>query len=127
MPFLFPVTQHRLNRIIDIQSGSSAMRKFTRLLTAFFLILVFLLSTSFAYFNMTPVSIAFGNWQLPAQPVFVWIIGAFVCGGTLGLLLGLRVIRDVKAQLEIRRLKKRLAAANDEVNQLRATTLKDLG
>ena len=102
------------------------MRKFTQLLTGFFLILVFLLSTSFAYFNTTTVTIAFGTWQLPEQPVFVWIIGAFVSGGVLGLVLGLRVIRDVKAQLEIRRLNKQLAAASTEVNQLRAMTLKDL-
>ena len=102
------------------------MRKITGLLSGFFLILVFVASTSFAFFNTTPVRIAFGTWQLEDQPVFVWIIGAFVAGGALGLILGLRIFRELKARVEIRRLTKQLATASNEINQLRAVTHKDL-
>ena len=102
------------------------MRKIGRLLSGFFLILVFVASTAFTYFNTTPVSIAFGNWQLAAQPVSVWIISAFVLGGSVGLMLGLGLFRNLKSRSEIRRLNKQLTDAKKEVAQLRAMSLKDL-
>ncbi len=102
------------------------MRKIGSLLSGFFLVLVFISSTAFAYFNPTPVSIAFGNWQLAAQPVSVWIIGAFVVGGSLGLLLGLGLFRNLKSRSEIRRLNRQLTDARQEVGNLRAMSLKDL-
>ena len=102
------------------------MRKIGHLLSGSFLVLVFIASTAFAYFNTTPVSIAFGNWQLPEQPVSVWIIGAFVVGGSIGLLLGLGFFRNLKSRSEIRKLKKQLIDAKQEVGQLRAVSLKDL-
>ena len=91
------------------------MRKITKILSGFFLITVFGVSTTFSYFNTVPVSIAFGNWQLSAQPVSVWIIGAFVAGGSIGLLLGLGIFRQLKSRAEIRRLRKQLKAAKQEV------------
>ena len=102
------------------------MRKIGRLLSGFFLILVFVASTAFTYFNTTPVSIAFGNWQLAAQPVSVWIIGGFVLGGSVGLMLGLGLFRNLKSRSEIRRLNKQLTEARQEIGQLRAMSLKDL-
>ncbi len=102
------------------------MRKITRLLSGFFLILVFVASTSFSYFNTTPITIAIGSWELSPQPVSVWIIGAFVSGGVLGLLLGLGIFRNLKSRSEIRRLNKQLSDAKQEVSQLRAMSLKDL-
>jgi putative membrane protein len=102
------------------------MRKIAHLLSGFFLILVFVASIGFSFFNSTPVALSFGNWQIPAQPVSVWIIGAFVSGGLIGLLLGLGFIRNLKSKAELRRLTKALAAAQKEVNQLRALTLKDV-
>ena len=102
------------------------MRKIGRLLSGFILVLVFFASTAFTYFNTTPVSIAFGDWQLPEQPVSVWIIGAFVLGGSIGLLLGLGLFRNLKSSSEIRKLNKQLTDAKQEVGQLRAVSLKDL-
>jgi len=92
------------------------MRKITKILSGFFLITVFGVSTTFSYFNTAPVSIAFGNWQLSPQPVSVWIIGAFVAGGSIGLLLGLGIFRQLKSRTEIRRLRKQLKAAKQEVS-----------
>ena len=54
------------------------MRKLGHLLSGLFLVLVFVLSIIFSYFNTTPVSIGFANWEFSAQPISVWIIGAFV-------------------------------------------------
>lgn len=102
------------------------MRQIGRLLSAFFLILVFAVSVTFSYFNSTEVVISFASWQFPSLPVSVWVIGAFVSGGSLGLLLGLGVFRNLKSRVEIRRLRKLLRAAEQEVKQLRANTAKGL-
>jgi lipopolysaccharide assembly protein A len=102
------------------------MRKLGSILSGMFLILVFVASISFAYFNSTPISIALGNWVLPAQPVSVWIIAAFVVGGVLGLLLGLGFIRMRRSQSQIQQLKKELSKEKQEVERLRALSMKDL-
>lgn len=101
------------------------MRKLGQFLSGLFLVLVFIASITFAYFNSTPVAISFADWQFPAQPVSVWIIGAFVCGGLLGLLLGLGLFRNLKSRAEIRRLTKQLERAQEEATNLRAAALRD--
>lgn len=102
------------------------MRQLTQLLSGFFLLLVFALSISFSYYNATPIEIGIGSWQLQAQPVSVWIIGAFVSGGLLGLLLGLGLFRNLKSRVEIRRLTKALKTAEEEVSNLRSLSLRDV-
>lgn len=102
------------------------MRKIVHLLSGFFLILVFVGSITFSFFNTTPVEISFGTWTIPAQPVSVWIIGAFVAGGLIGLLLGVGFLRNMKSKSEIRRLSMQLANAKKKVSQLQAMSLKDL-
>lgn len=102
------------------------MRNLTNLLSGFFLLLVFIAAITFSYFNTDPVGITFGSLSFAPRPVSVWIIGAFVCGGGLGLILGLGVLRQLKSKAEIRRLKKELANAKLEVNQLRSLSLRDL-
>jgi len=101
------------------------MHKLAQLLSGIFLVLVFIASITFSYFNTSPVAISFANWQFPAQPVSVWIIGAFVFGGLLGLVLGLGLFRNLKSRVEIRRLKKLLNQARQEVEDLRAKSGKD--
>jgi len=101
------------------------MHKLAQLLSGIFLVLVFIASITFSYFNTEPVAIAFANWKFPAQPVSVWIIGAFVLGGLLGLVLGLGLFRNLKSRAEIRRLKKQLKQAKQEVEDLRAKSVKD--
>ena len=102
------------------------MRQLTQLLSAFFLLLVFAVSISFSYYNSTPVAIGIGSWQLQALPVSVWIVGAFVSGGLLGLLFGLGVFRNLRSRVEIRRLNKALEEAQEEVAKLRALPLRDI-
>lgn len=102
------------------------MRKIANLLSGFFLILVFVASITFSVFNSTPIVLTFGSWELPAQPVSVWIIGAFVAGGLIGLILGVGILRNIKSKSQIRRLTKQLSDARQEVSQLRSMTLKDL-
>ena len=101
------------------------MRKLAQLFSGLFLVLVFIVSITFSYFNTTPVAISFANWQFPAQPVSVWIIGAFVSGGLLGLLFGLGLVRNLKARAEIRRLTRQLEQSQQEVSRLRTTAFRD--
>jgi len=104
---------------------NQSMHKLTQLFSGIFLVLVFIASITFSYFNTTPVAIAFASWQFREQPVSVWIIGAFVSGGLLGLLLGLGLFRNMKSRSEIRRLTRQLEQARQEVAELRATPRKD--
>jgi putative membrane protein len=102
------------------------MRKLLNLLSGLFLVLVFLAAITFSYYNTTPVAILFGNWQSIPQPVSVWIVGAFVAGGFLGLLLGSRILSMRRDNASTRRLKKELQDAQQEVRKLRAISLKEL-
>jgi lipopolysaccharide assembly protein A len=103
-----------------------SMRQFTQLLSGFFLLLVFAASVTFTYYNSIPVAIGIGSWQLQPLPVSVWIIGAFVSGGLLGLLFGLGLFRNLKSRAEIRRLTKALLEAEEEVSNLRSLSLRDI-
>ena len=100
------------------------MQKLSNLLSGLFLILVFIASITFTYFNSTPVIIKFGSWQVAQLPVSVWIIGAFVSGGLLGLLLGLRFFSGLRSKSEIRRLNEKLHATELEVDKLRSQSVK---
>ena len=102
------------------------MRQLTQLLSGFFLLLVFAASVTFTYYNSIPVAIGIGSWQLQSLPVSVWIIGAFVSGGLLGLLFGLGLFRNLKSRAEIRRLTKALLEAEEEVSNLRSLSLRDI-
>ena len=101
------------------------MPQLTRLLSGVFLLLVFAASVTFTYYNSIPVTIGIGSWQLQPLPVSMWIIGAFVSGGLLGLLLGLGLFRNIKSRFEIRRLTKALMEAEEEVSNLRSLSLRD--
>ena len=102
-----------------------SMDHLTQLLSGFFLLLVFGVSVTFTYYNSIPVTISLGSWQLQAQPVSAWIIGAFVSGGLLGLLFGLGMFRSLKSRAKIRRLTKALIKAEEEVSNFRSLSLDD--
>ncbi|MFK7864384.1 MAG: lipopolysaccharide assembly protein LapA domain-containing protein [Pseudohongiellaceae bacterium] len=101
------------------------MQKLSNLLSGLFLVLVFIASITFTYFNSTPVVIKFGTFEFIELPVSVWIIGAFASGSLLGLLLGFGVFRGIKSKAEIKRLTKQLASAEQEIQQLHSLSLQD--
>ena len=102
------------------------MQKLSNLLSGLVLILVFIGSIMFSYFNPTPVGISFGSWEFSPMPVSVWIVAAFVSGAFLGLLFGLNIFRQLRSRVEIRRLNKELSEEKQEVEMLRAASLRDL-
>ena len=102
------------------------MRNLSNLLSGFFLLSVFVAAITFTYFNTDSVSITFGTLVFSPLPVSVWIIGAFVFGGALGLLLGLNFLYQLKSRAKLKRLTKELENARREVKKLRKLTLRDL-
>ena len=102
------------------------MRNLRNLLSGFFLLSVFIAAITFTYFNTESVSITFGTLVFSPLPVSAWIIGAFVFGGALGLLMGLNFLYQLKSRAELKRLNKELENARREVKKLRKFTLRDL-
>ena len=102
------------------------MRNLSNFLSGFFLLLVFIAAITFTYFNTESVSITFGTLVSSPLPVSAWIIGAFVFGGALGLLLGLNFFYQLKSRAELKRLTRELENARREVKQLRKLSLRDL-
>lgn len=94
------------------------MRTLKRLLAGFFVVCVFVATVAFAWYNDTPVAVGLGDWRLPPQAVSIWILGAFVIGGVLGLLLGLRLFQGFRRNSRVRKLSRQLAAARQEIERL---------
>lgn len=65
------------------------MNKLIRLFGWIFLILVFLASIAFSFFNTGLVPLSFGFVVLSPQPLALWVVLAFALGGLIGLLLGI--------------------------------------
>ena len=101
-------------------------RNISRLLSGLFLILGFTASVTFTYFNSDPISISVGAWQFPSQPISVWIIGAFVLGGLIGLLFGLEIFYILILSADIRYLNRLLDKVKKQVLQLRGKSSTDL-
>lgn len=95
------------------------MRTLKRLLVRFFVVCVFVAAVAFASYNDTPVAVGLGDWRLPPQAVSIWILGAFVIGGILGLLLGLRLFHGFRGNSRVRKLSRQLAAARQEIALLK--------
>ena len=96
------------------------MRTLKRLLAGFFVVCVFAATVAFALYNDTPVAVGIGDWRLPPQAVSIWILGAFVIGGALGLLLGLRLFQGFRRNTRVRKLSRELAAARQEIDRFKA-------
>ncbi len=95
------------------------MRTLKRLLVGFFTVCVFFAAVAFAWHNDTQVAVGLGDWRLPPQAVSIWILGAFVSGGILGLLLGLRLFQGFRRNSRVRKLSRQLAAARQEIERLK--------
>ena len=95
------------------------MWKIVRFFSATVLLAVFFFTVMFVQLNPAPVSISFGFLKIAEYPVSVWIIGAFVFGGLVGLVLGCNWVRTFKSRLEIKNLTKKLVHANQMIKELR--------
>ena len=93
------------------------MKSFTRFLLYLFLVLVVLSGTVFTLKNLTPVSVWLIH-DLRPLPLAVWLIGAFICGGLLGLLLGFGLWHRFRTSMHIRQLETRLHNREREIRNL---------
>ena len=84
------------------------MRSISRLLTATVLVFVFVTSIVFVHLNPTPVIITIGIFDFVKLPVSIWIVGAFVFGGVLGLLFSLGWFRNLILRSKINNLNNKL-------------------
>ena len=91
------------------------MKALGRTLSGLFLLLVFIASIVFSYSNSEPTALYIGDMALPALPLSAWVIGAFVLGGVMGLLLGLRIFKHLALRLELGRVRKQLSKAEAEL------------
>ena len=87
------------------------MKGLVRFITFLVFVGIILLAFLFAVNNTTEVSLWLGL-QLPALSVGVLVICAFILGGVLGLVLGLRIFVQLKYILQIRHLRSQLDKAN---------------
>lgn len=95
------------------------MRKLARLVSGLILLAVLVVSLGFLNANDTPVALEFGSFVTAARPIALWIIAAFVIGGTSGLLIGLRVVSTLAGKVELGRLRakvKKYEAAESKSN-----------
>jgi|SRR5690554_2606104 len=96
------------------------MNRFVRFLIWLLLLLVFLASVIFSFFHTDPVPLSLGYTTLAPQPLSVWVIGGFVLGGLIGVLLGAGLFRHLRSKLEIKRLQKRVAELEKQLNAAEA-------
>lgn len=87
------------------------MQKLMTTLAWCFMFIVFVASIVFSYANPQPVALSFGFVSLDPQPLAVWVIAAFACGGLFGVALGVGLVRNLGLRLEIRRLRTQLTRA----------------
>ncbi len=81
------------------------MSTLSRAIALIVLVLIFLLSVGFSFFNTQQVPLSFGFFVLSAQPLALWVLGAFATGGVLGLLLGSGLFRRWRQAREITHLR----------------------
>jgi uncharacterized integral membrane protein len=81
------------------------MSTLSRAIALIVLVLIFLLSVGFSFFNTQQVPLSFGFFVLSAQPLALWVLGAFATGGVLGLLLGSGLFRRWRQAREITQLR----------------------
>lgn len=94
------------------------MTKFSRALAMIFLVLIFLLSIAFSFFNTQEIALSFGFFVLTPQPLAVWVLSAFVIGALIGLGLGAGLFRQLRKTREIARLQAELQRTKPEKNSL---------
>ena len=95
------------------------MKKLSRLIFALILFVVFTVSIIFVRFNSEPTVIFIGNFEIWELPLSVLVIGVFVAGSLLGLVLGLRIFRAMKDKAEISILRGRLKKIEGQLASLK--------
>jgi uncharacterized integral membrane protein len=84
------------------------MLKLSRAFKLLFLVMIFLLSVGFTFFNTQQIALSFGFVVFAPQPLALWVLSAFISGGLVGLALGAGIFRRWRGEREIERLRAEL-------------------
>jgi uncharacterized integral membrane protein len=84
------------------------MLKLSRAFKLLFLVLIFLLTVGFTFFNTEQVALSFGFIVFAPQPLALWVLSAFISGGLVGLALGAGIFRRWRGEREMERLRAEL-------------------
>ena len=101
------------------------MKNLSRLIFALILFVVFTVSIIFVRFNSEPTVIFIGKFEIWELPLSVLVIGVFVAGSLLGLVLGLRIFRAMKDKAEIFILRGRLKKFESQLASLKMKNSSD--
>jgi len=99
------------------------MNKLARIIVWCFIFIIFVASIVFSFSNTQPVELSFGIVTLAPQALAVWVIAAFALGGVLGLLLGVGLVRNLRAKLEIKRLRGQVSKLEQQLAQQKSSPL----
>src|SRR5690606_25917544 len=94
------------------------MKRLARSVLLLLLLVVLLAGFVFTLNNTMPVPLWLGI-DLNPQPLGLWMLLAFGCGGLLGLLLGLGLWRRFRQRLEVRQLRAKVRELEHELNGLK--------
>jgi len=100
------------------------VRLIKRIILFLVLLCVLLVGILFAIHNTTPVTIDLIFLTLPQASLSLWLLGAFVIGGVLGVVLSSFIIFSLKAKIHF--LKRNIQSAKSELDKLKTSGVKDL-
>jgi len=84
------------------------MLKLSRAFKLLFLVMIFLLSVGFTFFNTQQIALSFGFVVFAPRPLALWVLLAFISGGLVGLALGAGIYRRWRGEREIELLRAEL-------------------
>jgi uncharacterized integral membrane protein len=94
------------------------MKSVLRFLWFLLFLLVVLAGFIFTIRNPEPIALWLGL-QFGPRPLSVWLLGAFIGGGLIGLSLGLGIWRGLKTRLVLRQQRQRIEQQDKQLAQLR--------
>lgn len=99
------------------------MRWLKALLVLIACIIVLFVGWTFSTLNTDLVKIDLFFVSLPEASLSVWLMASFVLGGVVGIVVSSFVVMMLKVRLGA--AKRKISAANKELDQLRTTSLKN--
>ncbi len=96
------------------------MRLFKRVLLVLLFLSVIVVGGVLRLQNTTAVPLSLPGYQFAAQPLALWLIGAFVLGGSLGMLSCSVALMRVRSSRKL--LSRKLERSEKELFKLRSST-----
>jgi uncharacterized integral membrane protein len=112
------VTDNRLADSAKLHQEFLSMKSLHTFITVLVVIMVMLAGFLFTLNNTLPVSVWLGI-ELPPVALGIWVLGAFITGGFIGLLLGAGLLRRLIAKIRAQKAQARLMQQEKEIDNLK--------